>query len=70
MPEENQNDWNGLRCKIRSDGSFGNNECYIRGDYDIMKDLFGSSSFFQIVVFKNHIEPNEYDWNCGEDVYK
>ena len=71
-PEENQieGNWNGLRCKIASDGSFGTSECYIYGDYDEMQSLFNTSSSFQVVVFKNHKNPDEYHWDCGEDVYK
>ena len=70
--EENQveGSWNGLRCKIQSDGSFGSQECFIYGDYDEMKTLFDTSNSFQVVVFKNHIEPDESNWNCSEDVYK
>ena len=35
-----------------------------------MKTLFDTSNSFQVVVFKNHIEPDKSNWDCGEDVYK
>lgn len=35
-----------------------------------MQSLFNTSSSFQVVVFKNHIEPDMHHWDCGEDVYK
>lgn len=25
---------------------------------------------FQVVVFRNHVEPTKSDWNCKEDIYR
>ncbi len=60
----------GPRCKIDSHGDFGT-ECYIDGDKKELKDKFNKSGeTFQVVVYKNHVEPEGHHWNCGEDVYK
>jgi hypothetical protein len=62
--------WNRVRCKIDSNGNFGN-ECYIDYDEQGIRNAFNDSSeTFQVVVFKNHIEPTRNNWNCGEDLYK
>jgi len=72
VPSRYQNDasgWNRLICKIDSTGNFGS-ECYIDHDETGMRTAFeDNSETFQVVVFKNHIEPSEYNWNCGEDLY-
>jgi len=67
--QENGN-WNGLNCKINSNGDFGS-ECYIDYNEEGIRNAFNNSSTkYQIVVYKNHIEPNGHHWNSGEDVYK
>jgi hypothetical protein len=60
----------GINCKIQSDGSFENN-CYIHSEYQAGLDtaLANVNETYQVVVYKNHIEPNEKHWNCGENVY-
>jgi hypothetical protein len=71
-PSQYQEDgsWNGLRCHINSDGTFGD-VCYISEDEDGIREAFSNSDTrYQVVVFKNHIEPDETHWNCGEDLYK
>jgi hypothetical protein len=68
--EYQKNSYEGLRCKVNSAGNFGQ-ECYIYSDEEGMRNAFNDSSeTFQIVVFKNHILPNEKDWNCGENLYR
>ncbi|SFV51052.1 Rhs-family protein [hydrothermal vent metagenome] len=73
VPSRFQNDdagWNGLFCKVEDNGSYGA-ECYTDGNKSGIIDAFNDSTeTFQMVVFKNHIEPEDYHWNCGEDIYK
>jgi len=73
VPSRYQNDasgWNRVTCKISTNGNFGN-ECYINHNEQGIRDAFADNSeTFQIVVFKNHVNPNEHDWNGGEDLYK
>ena len=59
-----------IRCKIQSDGSFENN-CLINegGKNDLDRVLALDSERYQIVIFKNHINSSNNDWDCGEDVY-
>ena len=62
--------WNGLRCKIQFDGSFGN-QCYIDRDENGMRNAFSSNETkYQILIFKNHIKPDNKRWESGEDLYK
>ncbi len=72
VPSVNQQNGNyeGPRCKIDSHGNFGT-ECYIDGNKEELKEKFNKSGeTFQVVVYKNHVEPEGHHWNCGEDVYK
>lgn len=71
VPSINQKEGNyeGPRCKIDNSGNFGN-ECYIDDSIEDVRKAFSDSESFQVVVFKNHIEPNKQDWDCGENVYK
>ena len=68
-----QGDWGAaLNCRIQSDGSFGS-ECWL--DSEEYRDLWDQAlqdtgSRYQIVVYKNHIDPEEKHWDCGEDVYR
>jgi len=71
-PKKYQEDgkWNGLNCKIDSNGNFGS-LCYIDYDESGIREAFSNSSTtYQIVVYKNHIEPDGHHWDGGEDVYK
>jgi hypothetical protein len=74
-PEKYQVDgnWNGINCKVNASGSFGE-ECYLEGDeaeINEIKDVFKQdNTTYQIVVYKNHIEPSKHHWDCGEDVYR
>jgi hypothetical protein len=74
-PQAYRNDnegWNGLRCKIQSNGNFGN-ECYLDGNNakieEIKQVFIKDQTTYQVVVFKNHIKPNEYRWDEDETVY-
>lgn len=74
VPLRFQNDasgWDGPLCKISLDtGAFGN-ECVIYGDPVAMGAAFADpSETFQVVVFRNHIDPGGQSWNCGEDTYR
>ena len=72
VPSVNQQhgNWEGPRCRIDSNGDFGI-ECYIDGNKEDIENKFNKAGeTFQVVVYKNHIEPEGHDWNCGEDVYK
>ena len=73
VPSRFQNDksrWNGLSCVIASDGTFGR-ECYTDGNENSVREAFNDASeTYQIVIYKNHIEPDKIGWNCGEDVYR
>ena len=67
---QQSNSYDGPRCKIDSSGNFGQ-ECYIDGnEQDIRNAINDSSETFQVLVFKNHILPNENDWDCGENLYR
>jgi hypothetical protein len=74
-PEKYQVDgnWNGINCKISSSGSFGE-ECYLEGSESEINEIIDTfqqnNTTYQVVVYKNHIEPNEHHWNRGEDVYR
>lgn len=73
VPARFQNDesgWNGAICKVEDNGNYGA-ECYIDADESGIREAFADTSeTFQMVVFKNHINPEDYHWNCGEDAYK
>ena len=60
-----------LVCDIDENGSFGT-DCLIyedqKADFDTI--LADSSETYQVVVFKNHLNTDEYHWDCGEDTYK
>ena len=68
-----QDDWGAaLNCRVQSDGSFGS-ECWLDSEED--RDLWDQAlqdtgSRYQIVVYKNHIDPEEKHWDCGEDLYR
>jgi hypothetical protein len=65
--------WNGINCKVNASGSFGE-ECYLEGDESEINEIIDvfnqDNTTYQVVVYKNHIEPSEHHWNCGEDVYE
>ncbi len=62
--------WYGVNCRVAPDGRFGA-ECYIDIDADLMREVFADpAERFQIVVYKNHIDPDGHHWECGEDVYR
>jgi YD repeat-containing protein len=64
-----ENGWNRVRCSIDVNGDFGQ-ACYLFEDELGMREAFSDvNETYQIVVFKNHVEPQENNWNCGEDVY-
>jgi len=73
VPSRFQNDdagWSGLNCKVDSNGSYGD-KCYTDANESEIRDAFNDSSeTFDMAVFKNHIDPEDYHWNCGEDAYK
>jgi hypothetical protein len=77
VPSSLQNDvsgWEGPKCKINADGSFGN-PCFIRthekATEDIIRRAFSNSTeTYQIIVFQNHLNNHEYNWDCGEAIYK
>ncbi len=73
IPSVFQNDnsgWNGAICKVEDNGSYGQ-ECHIEGNESGIRDAFNNpDETFQMLVFKNHIHPEDYHWGCGEDVYK
>ena len=72
-PKQYQNDedsWNNVACKIGEDGNFGD-ICYIDHDERGIREAFhNNSTRYQIVVYKNHVKPQEVAWDCREDVYK
>jgi hypothetical protein len=63
--------WKPVNCKVSA--NFGD-ECYIHGsesDINEMKDIFQQdTTTYEVIVYKNHIEPSEHHWTCGEDAYK
>ncbi len=68
-PKEHQveGNWNGVNCKINSDGNFGS-ECYIHSDEQEMRELFQPSAdtSYQIIIYKEstgdtHFNPEEED---------
>lgn len=73
VPSRFQNDesgYNGLNCLINANGDFGDT-CYTDTNEEGIREAFtDSNETYQVVVYKNHIEPDDIHWNCGEDVYK
>ena len=61
----------GINCKVESDGSY-ESSCYIYPEYKTALDeiVSDSSQTYQLVVYKNHINPSDKHWDCGEDLYK
>jgi len=67
---QEEGSWNRLRCKVNSDGSFGD-ECYIYNENDDIEEVFrDSNTLYQVVIFKNNIDSDDKSWDCGEDLYK
>lgn len=73
-PSRFQNDashYHSVKCKVANNGVFGATDCYTEDETTNLKQAFSDSGeTFQIAVFKNHIESDQHDWNCGEDVYR
>ncbi len=69
--KDEKNRLNGLGCAIAPSGEFGA-DCYSDDDELKIREAFNSDmdETFEIVVYKNHIEPNKIQWSCKEDVYK
>lgn len=68
--QNNASGWDGPLCKLSGSGAFGSS-CLIRGDPAAMGIAFADpNEKFQVVVFRNHVEPTKPDWNCREDVYR
>ncbi|WP_456452127.1 Ig-like domain-containing protein [Hydrogenimonas sp.] len=68
--ESQKSSWNRLTCPVDATGRFGD-RCYIEEDEEGVRRAFADASeTFQLVVFKNHIEPENSHWNCGEDLYR
>lgn len=61
----------GVRCDIADDGSFGS-DCMTSEDNVASLDIVfaDSNETYQVVVFRNNINTDEYKWDCGEDAYK
>ncbi len=57
-----------IRCKVSSSGSFGS-ECYTSAGESEIRGAFTSSETYQIVLFKNHINPAVHHWELGETSY-
>lgn len=67
--QNNAAGWDGPQCKLSSSGAFGK-DCRIYGSGVAMAAAFADpTETFQVVVFKNHIDPAKWDWNCKEDLY-
>ena len=60
-----------MSCKVQPDGRF-KDYCFIHAEDRAFWDrvLSDPDRLYQIVVFRNHIEPQKDNWDCGEDVYK
>jgi len=73
VPSRFQNDangWNGLNCNIAVDGNFGT-QCWTDDNEQGVRDAFNDSNeTFQVVVYKNSLNPTENHWDEYEDVYK
>ena len=57
------NNWGRFEAPIDSNGSFSVTRSLLENTYD-------ENNTFQVVVFKNHINTSEFNWDCGEDTYK
>ena len=69
-PESQKRDWNRMTCPVDATGHFGD-RCYIEEDEEGVRRAFADASeTYQLVVFKNHVEPENFHWNCGEDLYR
>jgi len=71
VPSSNQSDtygWDGLNCKVNSDGTFGQ-ECYVFNETRIRELFANPDETYQVAVYKNHVDPEEHNWNCAEDLY-
>ena len=55
--------WGRFEAPIDSNGSFSITRSLLENTYD-------ENNTFQVVVFKNHINTSEFNWDCGEDTYK
>jgi hypothetical protein len=73
LPKEyiNQNKWDyGLVCKVEVGGNLAG-ICYTRGDEEELTSITSNpDTVYDVVIFKNNIEPDEKNWDCKEDVYK
>ncbi|WP_456458938.1 hypothetical protein [Nitratifractor sp.] len=60
-----------MSCKVQPDGRF-KDYCFIHAEDRAFWDrvLSDPDRLYQIVVFRNHIEPQKDNWDCGEDVYR
>ena len=62
--DQNNHKWeNGFNIGINSDRTFS----LTKNQY---KNTYKQGHTFQVVVYKNHIKPEENMWDCGEDTYK
>lgn len=58
------NNWsNGFTASINSDGTFSKTKSVYRNSYK-------TGHTFQVNIFKNHLQVDELEFNCGESVYK
>lgn len=55
--------WGRFSSQVDSNGSFSITNSLLENTYDV-------NNTFQVVVFKNHINTNEFNWDCGENTYK
>ena len=60
-----------INCEFQADGSFESG-CFadIRHQDVLRSAISDSSETYQVLVFKNHINPGETNWECGENLYK
>ncbi|MDB2562100.1 fibronectin type III domain-containing protein [Sulfurimonas sp.] len=66
------NDYNhNIVCDIQADGSF-ENTCFVYSETQGGLDtaLANPVETYQVVVFKNHLNVDQNNWDCGEDLYK
>jgi len=67
-----QNNYNiDLNCEVNSEVVIGA-QCLIEGNNTALFNnyLSDNTTTYQVVIYKNHIDPWEDFWNCGEDVYR
>ena len=63
--------WAAIECKVSSSGNFGASDCYTYNDPSkVITALADGTETFQVVVYKNHINPDAHQWDCGEDTYR